>query len=396
MIQQQKIPENWSALQERAIAGLERNCRPVYGSGNASVLNEGGIYTGIWLESGPYESTVVADLFPEVALASHRIFYRHQRPDGQFPAYILRDRAGYSQIQQVTPIARTAWDLARRFGDEAFLRESYDACCRWEAWLIRYRDPRGLDLLEAWCEYDSGHDNSPRWRGYPQCCPEEEAHNRPLHTPGPLLAPDLSATLYGIRIALAEMAEALGLTDAAEHYIESGHRTREAIERYCYDPETEFYYDALPDGSQVKIIGDAGLRVLGELVPDQKRADRIFQRHILNPAEFWTPYPLPSIAADDPAFIYPAPLNCWGGGVQALTALRAPYWFEAYGYHAELIHLACRWLDALSRTNEFMQQMDPFTGEFSTSPGYTPSMCIAVDFLHRCFADEMEHISMVG
>ena len=106
MIQQQKIPENWSALQERAIAGLERNCRPVYGSGNASVLNEGGIYTGIWLESGPYESTVVADLFPEVALASHRIFYRHQRPDGQFPAYILRDRAGYSQIQQVTPIAR--------------------------------------------------------------------------------------------------------------------------------------------------------------------------------------------------------------------------------------------------------------------------------------------------
>ncbi len=390
MIQQSKITPDWNGLRDRALAGLSANSRPVFGSDGKPVLNEGGVYTGIWLESGPHESHVVADIFPETALNSHRIFYRHQRPDGQFPAYILDDRIGYSQIQQVAPLARTAWDLAQRFGDEAFLRESYDACSRWEAWLIRHRDPRHLDLLEAWCEYDSGHDNSPRWHGYPQECPGHEARNCPANIPGVRLAPDLSATLYGMRVALSQMAGALGEKTASEQYAAAARRTREAIERHCYDPETEFYYDALPDGTQVKIIGDAGLRVLGELVPDQARADRIFQRHILNPNGFWTPYPLPSIAVNDPAFIHPAPLNCWGGGTQALTALRAPYWFEAYGYHRELEHLADRWLDGLARAEAFMQQMDPFTGDFSTSPGYSPAMCVTIDFLRRLKRCEAE------
>ena len=166
-------------LRERAFAGLERNCVPVFGSGGKRVLTEGGIYTGIWLECGPHESLTLAPFLPEVALMSHRIFYLHQREDGQFPAYILGDRAGYSQIQQVVPIAATAWELAQMTGSGSFLQESYEACSRWEKWLVRHRDPRGLDLLEAWCEYDTGHDNSPRWKSVPKLCPREEARNCP-------------------------------------------------------------------------------------------------------------------------------------------------------------------------------------------------------------------------
>ena len=111
-------------LRERAFAGLERNCVPVFGSGGKRVLTEGGIYTGIWLECGPHESLTLAPLLPEVALMSHRIFYLHQREDGQFPAYILGDRAGYSQIQQVVPIAATAWELAQMTGSGVFCKRA--------------------------------------------------------------------------------------------------------------------------------------------------------------------------------------------------------------------------------------------------------------------------------
>ncbi len=370
-------------LWDRALAGLADNCRPVFGSGEKTVLNEGGIYTGIWLECGPQEALTYASVNPEVTRLSHEIFYRHQRPDGQFPAYILADRAGYGQIQQVMPIVRTAWTFAQLSGDEAFLERSYRAAAGWDGWLAKYRDSRNLGVVEAFCEYDTGHDNSSRWHGVPKDCPGAEARNRP-DLPGlPRIAPDLSATLYGGRLALAEMAAALGKTHEAEQWREQAEITRAAIRKYCFDPVLEFFFDRDCDGQWIRIIGDAGLRVMGEGVPSQAEAERIFARYILNPDYFWTPYPLPSIAAADPAFIPSAPENCWGGATQALAALRAPRWFERYGYFEELDEMMSRWLEALGRASEFMQQMEPFTGVFSTSPGYSPAMCVTVDFIAR-------------
>ena len=95
-------------LRERAFAGLERNCVPVFGSGGKRVLTEGGIYTGIWLECGPHESLTLAPFLPEVALMSHRIFYLHQREDGQFPAYILGAR-----FSRLSPLPRPRGSLRK-------------------------------------------------------------------------------------------------------------------------------------------------------------------------------------------------------------------------------------------------------------------------------------------
>ncbi len=371
-----------AALWERAAAGLAGNCREVFGSAG-TVLNEGGVYTGIWLECGAHEALVYAPFDPGVTRRSHEVFYALQRPDGQFPAYILGDRAGYSQVQQVTPIARTALTFAQLTGDREFLAEGYRAAARWDEWLARHRDSRGLGVVEAFCEYDTGHDNSSRWFGVPKLCPGDEARNRP-DIPGiPRIAPDLSASLYGGRLALAEMAQALGRGAEARRWQAKAALTRDAIARHCFDPELEFYFDRDCDGRMIRIVGDAGLRVLGEGVPSRAVAGRIFRRYILNPECFWTPYPLPSISSADPAFIRQAPENCWGGATQALAALRAPRWFERYGYFAELDELMARWLAALAGAGGFMQQMDPFTGVFSTSPGYSPAMCVAVDFIQR-------------
>lgn len=375
-----------SALQrlwDKALAGLAGNCRPVFGSNDKPVLNEGGIYTGIWLECGPHEALTYAPVNPAVTKLSHEIFYRHQRPDGQFPAYILANRAGYGQIQQVVPIARTAWTFAQLTGDEAFLTASYHAAAGWDDWLSKYRDSRNIGIIEAFCEYDTGHDNSARWHGMPKDCPDAEARNRP-DLPGlPRIAPDLSATLYGGRIALAEMAVALGDENASEQWRIKADLTRKSLVKHCFDPLLDFYFDRDNNEQLIRIVGDAGLRVLGEGIPSQATAERIFARYILNPECFWTPYPLPSIAADDPVFIRSAPENCWGGATQALAALRAPRWFEHYGFYQELDEMMTRWLEALARAGEFMQQMDPFTGTFSTSPGYSPAMCVAVDFISR-------------
>ena len=88
-------------------------------------------------------------------------------------------------------------------------------------------------------------------------------------------------------------------------------------------------------------------------------------------------------AADDPLFVYPAPENSWGGGSQALMALRTLRYFEYYGFSDALKELMLRWLAAMDKCDDFRQQMDPFTGIFSTTESYSPAMCVAIEFCRK-------------
>ncbi len=372
-----------------AVAGLYRNCRIVYGYGKP-VLIEGGAYPGIWLECGPLESTIFALYEPEIAVQSHELFFRLQHEDGYIPCTVLADSHLTGQIQMVVPIAATALETAMRTGDPAFLQRAYRSCVRWDSWLSTYRNTRGTGLCEAFCEWDTGHDNSPRFRGLPRNCPSEDARRCPDADGLPYLAPDLSASVYGGRLALSRMAERLGLQEDAAHWKRLAQLTRSAIVRHCYDAETVSFYDVDCHGRYVKILGDVLTRVLGEGIADQEMFEEIFRRHLQNPDEFWTPYPFPSISVSDPAFVRELPDNSWGGASQALTALRAPRWMESYGKYAHLAHVMKQWLSALTASPGFRQQMNPWTGEFSTTEHYSPSMCLMLDFVSRLYGVRLE------
>ena len=367
-----------------ALKGLQENTRLVHGF-NQPVLCEGGVYAGIWQECGPLEGLVYAKQQPKVALSSHEIFFHHQRDDGYIPCWINANAVGSHSIQMVVPIAATSLELAELLKNESFLAKAYQACSDWDAWLSRNRNTRGTGLCEAFCHYDTGHDGSPRFddKGMPWECPDNDA-SKPTHVMGlPYLAPDLSANVYGARVALSKMAEHLDKGAESQMWLEKSEHTRALILKHCYDPEDECFYDVDAEGNFVRVRGDILTRIFGEHVVDQATFDRIYQRHIKNPESFWTPYPLPSIAADDPAFIKHLPKNSWGGASQALTALRTPRWFNHYGKTDDHQHLMERWVEAILKSPAFMQQMNPWTGEFSTSEGYSPSMLVFIDFVDR-------------
>ena len=371
----------WAKYRE-ALAGLAGNIRLVYGFGRP-VLTEGGDYPGIWLECGPLEGLAYGRHALEVARVNHEVFFDLQREDGYLPCWVRGDRIGSAQIQMAVPIAATALEVAERHGDEAFLARAYAACARWDAWLARYRDTRGTGLCELFCGFDTGHDHSPRLAGVPWKCPQDDARVCPPVAGLPYLAPDLSASVYGGRVALSRMANRLGRSGEAQEWLERAETIRAAVLRHCYCEEDECFYDVDMEGRFVRVRGDALTRVLGEHVVGQETFERIYARHIRNPDAFWTPYPLPSISAEDPAFDRALPPNSWGGASQALTALRAPRWFDHYGKSADLEHLMRRWVEAITRTPAFMQQVDPWTGEFSTSAGYSPAMLVLTTFLER-------------
>ena len=284
----------------------------------------------------------------------------------------------------VVPIAATAWELSQATGDSELLEKAYSGCSRWDAWLRRYRDTRHTGLCEGFCTWDTGHDNSPRWAGMPNRCPDGDARKCPPVPTLPRLCPDLSATVYGGRVALAAMARTLGKTSEADRWLADADATRSAILDKLYSSEDASFYDLDAQGRLVRIRGDVISRVLGEHVADQKLFETIYHRQIHNPAAFWASYPLPSIALDDPAFVRPIPRNSWGGASQALTALRAPRWMEHYGKPADLAHLMQQWITAIRRAGKFLQQMDPLDGTFTADTGdYSPAALVFMDFTWR-------------
>ena len=374
----------WQAGYDHALRVLAGNVQqlPNYAK---PVLVEGAVYAGIWQECGPLESLVYRRFRPDVARASHTVFFDKQRNDGQLPANHKRSETGFGQIQMVVPIAATAWDLAQATADDELLRQAYTACSGWDGWLSQYRNTRATGLVEGFCTYDTGMDNSPRWKGIPNQCPGKDARRFPEGYKLPRLCPDLSATVYGGRVALAQMATALGRKSEAQQWTDRAESLRGLILKRLYVPADAAFYDVDADDQFVKVNCCILSRMCGEHVPDQKLFDELWSRQLGDPKRFWAAFPLPSVALDDPQFVRPIPRNSWGGATQALTALRTPRWMEHYGRTAEFAHLAGQWCEAMLRDGDFHQQMDPLSGEFSHQDpgGYSPAALVMMDFTWR-------------
>ena len=375
----------WQAAYDKALAVLASNVQ-VMPYVSKPVLIEGSVYKGIWQECGPHESLVYRKFRPDVARNSHMTFFELQRADGQLPANNKIAETGFGQIQMVVPIAATAWELARATGDSELLEATYRACSAWDRWLMRYRNTRGTGLIEGFCTYDTGHDNSPRWAGMPNQCPNKNARTHHPIASLPRLCPDLSATVYGARRALSEMARALGRRVDADHWAEEAARIRARILDKLYVHEDAAFYDLDNENKFVRVRSDILSRVCGEHVVDQRMFDTIWKRQLHNPKAFWGRFPLSSIAMDDPTFVRPIPANSWGGASQALTALRAGRWFDHYNRSAEFSVMMGQWCEAIQADMTFRQQIDPMTGTFTAGedhPDYSPTALVMVDYTWR-------------
>lgn len=349
-------------------------------------------YPGVWMEH-VYDAIRWAELEPDmapVARAQVRLFLDNQKEDGQLPYNVLdvskaasagRAPVGFSQIQECVSFARLCWEASRLNQDEALLQDAYERCARWDLWLVRNRMTRGTGLIELFCQYDSGHDNSARFAEIPGPCPERDAkkcHNLPCL---PMICPDMNAVLYGSRRALAEMAEALGRSDEAAQWRQRAEEIRKTLRRLCYCPEDDFYYDVDPQGTMRKFRSIHIASLFQERVLTQAEADRIYRRHLKDERAFWTPYPFPSMAVNDPASRQDRPGNSWGFYSQGLTALRTLRWMDQYGYQEDQKELLRRWVNALSdnRARRFCQELHPLTGQASEcSQWYSSAMLLFV------------------
>ncbi len=381
----------------------------VWGGSRGNVFFISDTYPGVWTEH-LYDSVAWANYMPaQYEVSKHHIslFLDKQKEDGQIPCFIWKDQIGWGQVQECVSVGQVCLEaIAQNKDDPAFLPKCYSAVSRWVDWFYKNRMSLGTGLVEMYCGYDTGHDNSARLTGYKNgaysLTPVKYEGNRPDGCGGtrnagiptdddnvlPVLTPDMNACFFGNHMALAEMADMLGKPEEAKAWREKGEVVRRKMFEYLWDRDDEFFYDVDRHGRMRKVRSCSITNVFAEGVMDAATADAVYRRYIKNENEFWTPYPIPAVSVSDPAWIQNLPGNSWGYYSQGLTALRTMRWMPKYGHEDDMEELMRRWVSAWSRsrTTLFGQELHPITGEPSVcSQWYSSCMLYYLHALRRLY-----------
>ena len=352
---------------QRVYDAAEEKCRHnLKRFGKDPVLVEGGGYEKIWLETQPMGGEMYALRNLEAAKNNTLLFMRHQRADGRLPGSIqYADGVIEPQFNKYQGFcfpfpALNLYYLLNK--DRDFLLQLRDSLRRFDACLWRTRDSNGDGLLESFCVYDTGEDLALRYGDAP-CWWTEDA---PPEGYGvvPMASMDVMSWSFASRDTLAKISLILG-DGQAEEWKKKASAVADALRRGLWDDTRGACYDRDKNGKTIDILCHNTLRCMYWGSLSQSMADRFVREHLLNPREFWTPFPLPSVSVSDPAFRN-APENNWSGQPEGLTYQRAILALENYGYDSLVTRLGEKLIQAVAEGGfRFTQQFDPFAGNAS-------------------------------
>lgn len=361
------------------------------------VLVEGGGYEKIWLETQPMGGEMYAKRNLEAGLNNCLLFMKCQRKDGRLPGSIaMIDGVLTPQFNKFQGFCfpAPALNLYYLLGkDEAYLDELYTALERFDAYLWRVRDSDQDGCLESWCVYDTGEDNAVRYGDAPNAWTEEVPPEGCQVVP--MASMDIMSFSYSARETLAKISCIRGQEERAENWQRLAEAVRDKIRSYLWREEAGACFDRDKNHNWLPTLIHNNLRAMywNSLTPYM--AGRFVEEHLLNPEEFWTKMPLPSVAVNDPLFRN-VTTNNWSGQAEALTYQRAIRALENYGYDRLIPYLGEKLFGAIGERCVFVQQYDPFTMKPSAvclegeQDAYGPAMLSVLEYVSRMYGVHME------
>ena len=236
---------------------------------------------------------------------------REETAEGFVPNYARA--GGWKSFDRSEPPvgAITVLNLYRQFKDRWFVRDAFDPLLRWNRWWAAHRsagsylvwgtdpenppgnpDDRSVGTLQA-AKFESGLDNSPMYDDAPF---DPKSHRMLIADVG------LMALYIADCDALAEIADELGKAAEARELRARGETHRAAL-RTLWDERTGMFLNKnLTTGALSPRLSPTNFYPLLAKAATPDQAARMVKEHLLNQAEFWGAWPLPSIARSDPAF----------------------------------------------------------------------------------------------
>jgi putative isomerase len=249
----------------------------------------------------------------DLAYANLIAITKEVTPDGFVPNFTTAKHKSADRSQP--PVGSMVLDsIYRKYHDKWIVELLFDDLLSWNRWWPRNRDSGGylcwgtdpipitpqagkleqkaVNQLQG-AKYESGLDNSPMYDG---ASFDPEKHLMMLADVGLI-------SLYVMDCnALADLAEVMDRPDVRNELHERARTYGQTLET-LWDEETGLYLNKdLATGELSHRLSPTLFYPLLTRVPDRRKAGRMIAEHLVNPAEFWGDWVLPSIARDDPAY----------------------------------------------------------------------------------------------
>lgn len=384
-------------LQKLVRTAEEKSLRNLKDFGGRTVLIEGGGYEKIWLETQPMGGESYAKRNMTAAVNNQLLFMEYAREDGRMPGSIAmidgKITPQFNKFQGFcfpAPALNVYYLMGR---DPDYLDLLYGTLERFDAYLWRVRDSDGDGCLESWCKYDTGEDHALRYGDAPDAWTEETPPKGCAVVP--MASIDVMSFSYSARDTLARISRIQGNPEREKAWRIKSEQVREKISSYLWNEELGACLDRDKNHKVLPTLIHNSLRAMywGSLTLAQ--ADVFVTRHLLNPKEFWTKMPLPSVSVSDPLFRN-VTTNDWSGQAEALTYQRAIRALENYGWDKLVPVLGRKLWEAIGEDCVFVQQYDPFTMKPSKvsltgeQDAYGPAMLSVMEYAARCYGVHVE------
>lgn len=305
-------------------------------------------YVGVWHWDAFFHALAYRHVEPRLAQDQIRIVLDHQRADGMIPDAIHDegvvthlDFPVDADVTKPPLLAWSAWKLFEMDGDREFLDEIYEPIVQWNHWWFDHNDTDGDGMPEYQHPFSSGLDDSPLW-----------------DDGMPVTAPDLNTYLVLQQEALARIADVIGLPEDAAMWRGRAERLAHRMIDQLWDAEAGLFW-AKHHGKRVDVVTPFNLFPLITGRMPAEIAERLLER-LTDPAQFWTPYPVPTVSISDPKY---DPLTMWRGPSWVNINYLLMQGLQRIGQDAVADELRRRTLEMMSGSDDIYEYYHPETRE---------------------------------
>ena len=287
----------------------------------------------MWLWDSVFHALAIVTYNHELAKDCIRSVLSQQREDG-FISVMMNP---YSRADETQPqvLAWGTWEIYKKTGDKAFLKECAEKLEKYLIWDKKNRDKNGNGLLE-WNvdpEYtecksgESGQDNSARF----------EFDER-------MDAMDFSAFQAQDSEYLSKIYAELGNEQKNREWKEYSDYIKAQMNALLWDEEDGTYYDRLESGKFTKVLTPASFFPLMAGVPTPEQAEKMVKT-LTNPDLLWTELPLATVAKTHHMY----GTDMWRGGVWLNLNYFIVKGLYKYGYDEIAEELKTKTLEAVNK-----------------------------------------------
>jgi putative isomerase len=281
---------------------------------------------------------------------------------------IFADPAENNYRDTKPPLA--AWAVAevfRQTGDTAFVRSILPGLLRYHEWWYTHRDHDHNGLCEYGsvdgtiqaARWESGWDNAVRFDSAAMVKISNHAWSMYQESA------DLNAYLYKEKKCLAALSLVAGDMKHSRKFTADAQRLKAVFSKAFWDEKTGYFFDLRTSTKKpVRVLEANGWIPLWAGVATKTQALRV-REHMVNPAEFNTFVPLPSLAARSKGF--DGETGYWRGPVWLDQAWFGLNGLRQYGFNRDADELTMKLLwnceGLLDPSHPIRENYNPLTGK---------------------------------